>query len=79
MAFSKRTIQCGEVSDGQIGQQVTLNGWVNRNRDQGGIAFIDLRDRTGVVQVTIDGGVVPEALEIANRLRSEYSISVVAS
>ena len=77
MAFSKRTIQCGEVSEEQIGQQVTLNGWVNRNRDQGGIAFIDLRDRTGVVQVTIDGGVVPEALEIANKLRSEFSISVI--
>ena len=77
VAFSKRTIQCGEVSEEQIGQQVTLNGWVNRNRDQGGIAFIDLRDRTGVVQVTIDGGVVPEALEIANKLRSEFSISVI--
>lgn len=79
VAFSKRTIQCGEVSEQQVGQPVTLNGWVNRNRDQGGIAFVDLRDRTGIVQVTIDGGTVPEALLAAEKLRSEFCISVTGT
>ncbi len=51
MAVWQRTVACGEVSEAQVGQEVTLNGWVNRNRDQGGIAFLDLRDRTGIVQV----------------------------
>ena len=72
----KRTIACGEVTSAQVGQEVTLNGWVNRQRDQGGLAFIDLRDRTGIVQVTIDGGDAPDALAVAERVRSEYCLSV---
>ena len=59
-----------------VGSAVTLNGWVNRNRDQGGIAFLDLRDRTGVVQVAVNGGDAPDALAVAERVRSEYCISV---
>ena len=76
MTVWKRTIACGEVSEAQVGQTVTLNGWVNRNRDQGGIAFLDLRDRTGMVQVAVNGGDAPDALAVAEKVRSEYCLSV---
>jgi len=72
----KRTVTCGDISEAQVGQTVTLNGWVNRNRDQGGIAFLDLRDRTGIVQVAVNGGDAPEALAVAERVRAEYCLSV---
>ena len=77
MAEWKRTIACGEVSEAQVGQTVTLNGWVNRARVQGGLAFLDLRDRTGIVQIAIDGSVSPDALAVAERVRSEFCLSVV--
>ena len=76
MAVWQRTVACGEVSEAHIGQDVTLNGWVNRNRDQGGIAFLDLRDRTGLVQVVTDGSVAPDALQVVERTRGEYCLSV---
>ena len=76
MADWKRTVACGDVSEAQVGQTVTLNGWVNRNRDQGGIAFLDLRDRTGIVQVAVDGGDAPDALAVAEKVRSEYCLSI---
>ena len=76
MADWQRTVTCGDVSAAQVGQTVTLNGWVNRNRDNGGIVFLDLRDRTGIVQVAIDGGDAPDALAVAERVRSEYCLSV---
>ena len=79
MASWKRTAACGEMTEAQIGQTVTLNGWVNRNRDQGGIAFLDLRDRSGVVQVAVDGGDAPDALAVAERVRSEYCLSVTGT
>ena len=76
MADWKRTVSCGEVSEAQVGQAVTLNGWVNRSRDQGGIVFLDLRDRTGIVQIAVNGGDTPDALAVAERVRSEYCLSV---
>jgi aspartyl-tRNA synthetase len=76
VAFSKRTVSCGEVSEEQVGQVVTVNGWVNRNRDQGGIAFLDVRDRTGIVQVTVDGSQAADALAVAEKLRSEFCVSI---
>jgi len=76
LASWKRTAVCGEITEAQIGQTVTLNGWVNRNRDQGGIAFLDLRDRSGVVQIAVNGGDAPDALSVAERVRSEYCLSV---
>ena len=79
MASWKRTAACGEITEAQIGQTVTLNGWVNRNRDQGGIAFLDLRDRSGVVQVAVDGGDAPDALAVAEKVRSEYCLSVTGT
>ncbi len=75
----KRSIACGEVSEAQIGQTVTLNGWVNRSRDQGGIVFIDLRDRTGIVQVAIDSGDAPAVAAQAERVRSEYCLSITGT
>jgi aspartyl-tRNA synthetase len=52
---------CGELRIGHVNQEVTLAGWVNRRRDQGGLIFIDLRDRWGVTQVTINAQVAPDA------------------
>ena len=75
----KRTVSCGDVSEAMIGQTVTLNGWVNRSRDHRGIVFIDLRDRSGIVQVAIDSGVVPEVAAQAERLRSEYCVSITGA
>ena len=79
MADWKRTAACGDISEAQVGQTVTLNGWVNRNRDQGGIVFLDLRDRSGVVQVAVDGGDAPAALAVAERVRSEYCLSITGT
>ena len=76
MADWQRTVSCGEVSEAQVGQAVVLNGWVNRSRDQGGIVFLDLRDRTGIVQVAVNGGDAPDALAVAERVRSEYCLSI---
>jgi aspartyl-tRNA synthetase len=59
-----------------VGQQVTLAGWVNRRRDQGGLIFIDLRDRWGIVQVVIDESSNPDAHRIADDARSEYVLQV---
>ncbi len=59
-----------------VGQKVVLNGWVNRRRDMGGVIFVDLRDRSGIVQVVFQQEFFAEALAVADRLRSEYVISV---
>ncbi len=77
MAFSQRTLWCGEVSDAQIGETVALNGWVNRVRDQGGIVFVDLRDRTGIVQIVADAEHSEQALQVGSDVKNEYSLSVV--
>ena len=75
--FMKRTIRCGEVREDHIGQEIVLNGWVHRRRDHGGLIFIDLRDRAGLVQVVFDPDLIgTEAMEIAHDLRSEYVVAV---
>ena len=66
---------CGELRIEQLGKTVTLAGWVNRRRDQGGIIFIDLRDRWGITQVTVNQGTA-EAHANANKVRNEYVIQV---
>ena len=72
----KRTATCGELRASDAGRTVTLNGWVHRNRDHGGVHFIDLRDRYGVTQVVI-GEEAPEALKtLAEGLKYEYVIAV---
>ena len=67
-----KTHNCGELTEAQIGRTVTLAGWVNRRRDHGGLIFIDLRDRFGITQVTIDSETSPQAHAIASAVRSEY-------
>ncbi len=70
----RRTTYCGKVSEENIGQRVVLEGWVNRRRDLGGLIFIDLRDREGILQVVINPGSVPFAE--ADRVRSEWVVRV---
>lgn len=73
----KRTHHCGDVQRHLVGQSVTLNGWVNRRRDLGQVIFVDLRDRSGLVQIVLDPEVLgAEQFALAERLRSEFVISV---
>ncbi len=71
-----RTHTCGELNSSNIGQQVTLAGWVNRRRDHGGLVFLDIRDRYGITQVISDPERSPEAHRLASELRSEYVVQV---
>ncbi len=71
-----RTYFCGEITEQAINEQVTLKGWVQKRRDLGGLIFIDLRDRTGIVQVVFDPNTSPEALAVAEKIRNEYVLSV---
>lgn len=71
-----RTYYCGEISEKAVGETVTLKGWVQKRRDLGGLIFIDLRDRTGIVQVVFNPAVSQEALEVAEAMRSEYVVDV---
>ncbi len=72
----RRSYYCGEVTAKKVGEAVTLMGWVHRRRDHGGLIFVDLRDREGIVQVVFDPAHGVEAYETARRLRSEYVIAV---
>ena len=70
-----RTVYCGQVNEAHIGQQVELCGWVNRRRDLGGVIFIDLRDREGIVQVVYDPD-VEAVFERASQLRNEFCVKI---
>ncbi len=70
---------CGELRAEHAGQAVTLAGWVNRRRDQGGLIFIDLRDRWGITQVVINQETSPEAHAIASEVRSEFVLQVAGN
>jgi aspartyl-tRNA synthetase len=70
-----RTDYCGNINSSYIGQTVTLCGWVNRSRDLGGVVFLDLRDREGVVQVVFDPDLV-EVFNTANSLRNEFCVQL---
>lgn len=72
----KRTHYCGAITTEDVGKTVTLCGWVHRRRDHGGLIFVDLRDREGFVQVVFNPQVNREAHEKAEKLRSEFVISV---
>src|SRR5215218_5917128 len=67
---------CGELRPDHLNQEVTLAGWVNRRRDQGGLIFIDLRDRWGGTQLTIDAQSAPEAHRTGSDVGREYVIQV---
>ena len=70
-----RTMYCGQVNASHVNQPVTLCGWVHRRRDLGGLIFIDMRDREGIVQVFFDPD-RPEAYTLASDLRNEFCIQV---
>ena len=73
----KRSMYAGRVRSEHVGQKITLKGWVSRRRDLGGLIFIDLRDREGIMQLVINPeNVDKEVMEIAESLRSEYVIEV---
>lgn len=74
-----KTHTCGELRETHVGQTVTLAGWVNRRRDQGGLIFIDLRDRWGLVQVVVDEQESPEAHAVFHGARSEYVLQVTGT
>ncbi len=73
----KRTHRCTEVTKAEIGSTVTLMGWVQKSRNKGGIVFVDLRDRSGIMQIIFENGDIDEeGFEKAGRLRSEFVIAV---
>ncbi|MEG2109294.1 MAG: aspartate--tRNA ligase [Clostridium sp.] len=72
----KRTMMCGEPREEHKGKKVTLMGWVQRNRKLGGLQFIDLRDRTGIMQVVFGDDVKEEVFEKAKGVRPEYCVAV---
>ena len=74
----KRTHRCGELSAANVGENVTIMGWVQKNRNKGGLVFVDVRDRSGIIQVVFEEGKSEAALiEKAAKLRAEYVVAVV--
>ena len=71
-----RSHGCGDLRNDAIGHDVQLCGWVDRRRDHGGVIFIDLRDRSGTVQITVDPDLAPVAFAVAERLRTETVLRV---
>ncbi len=74
--MSKRTTYCGLVTEDLLNEKVTLKGWIHNRRDLGGLIFIDLRDREGIVQIVFNPDFSQEALNIAETVRSEYIVEV---
>ncbi len=73
----KKTHNCGDLRKNNVGEKVTLTGWVQRQRDLGGVVFLTLRDRSGIVQITVDGDKAPaEALANAQKVRTEFVLAV---
>jgi aspartyl-tRNA synthetase len=75
----KRTHHCGQIRKENVGETVQLSGWVQKRRDLGGLIFIDLRDRSGLVQVVFSPEASTDALAIADQARSEYVITIKGS
>ena len=78
MTGLKRTHRCAELSEANIGEKVTIMGWVQKNRNKGGLVFTDVRDRSGIIQVVCEEGTTDAAIiEKAASLRAEYVVAVV--
>ena len=77
--MKKRSVYCGLVTEELVGKEITLHGWVQKRRDHGGVIFIDLRDREGVMQVVFNPQHNQAAFEIADTLRPEYVIEVTGT
>lgn len=73
----KRSHRCAEIGVQNVGQEITLSGWVQRRRDLGGLIFIELRDRSGLIQIVFNQETLPEIFHKAEALRSEFVIAVV--
>ncbi|MFH1745662.1 MAG: aspartate--tRNA ligase [Planctomycetota bacterium] len=76
LSYNQRTCYCGEVGTDRVGQTVTLAGWVHGRRDLGGLIFVDLRDREGLVQLNFNPETDPQPHEVASRIRPEYCIVI---
>ncbi|MDC7245346.1 MAG: aspartate--tRNA ligase [Sphaerochaetaceae bacterium] len=76
MEYKQRTVTCGELQISDVGRKVVLNGWVHRNRNHGGIHFINLRDRYGITQIVISDTASEEVQNTAASLHAEYCIAV---
>ena len=72
----KRTHNATELDIHLVGREVMLNGWVDTRRDHGGLIFVDLRDRSGIIQLVFSPEVKEEAFHLAEQIRSEYVIAV---
>jgi len=72
----KRTVDCGSLRKNDEGREVVLNGWIHRKRNHGGIFFINMRDRYGVTQITIDTQLSPDLVNVCEELRNEFCIAV---
>lgn len=72
----KRTHFCGVLNKNNIGEEVSLNGWVAKQRSLGSLIFVDLRDKTGIVQIVFDDSITQEIFDVADRLRSEFVIGL---
>jgi len=71
-----RTHTCGELRASHAGQMITLSGWVHRRRDHGGVVFFDLRDRSGLVQITINPDLPKESLDLVTNVRMEWVLQI---
>ena len=77
MAGLKRSCRCAEVTEANVGQEMTLMGWVQKSRNKGGIIFTDLRDRSGIIQIIFEeSDCGEESFSKAERLRSEFTVAV---
>ena len=76
MEYKQRTVTCGALCGSDEGKTVVLNGWVHRNRNHGGIHFINLRDRYGITQAVIGEQASEELKRTAEELRLEYCVAV---
>ncbi len=74
-----KTHSCGELRTSQIGEKVTLAGWVHRRRDHGGVVFLDLRDRYGLVQITINPNLSEETLNVVADIRFEWVLQITGT